>query len=60
MGLIQTFLDFLNGEKNEAQGKDIGRNDLCWCGSGRKYKKCHLIEDDEKKAKKNSACCART
>ena len=19
----------------------IGRNDLCWCGSGRKYKKCH-------------------
>ncbi|KAA1248397.1 SEC-C domain-containing protein [Mycobacterium simiae] len=22
--------------------RDIGRNDLCWCGSGRKYKKCHL------------------
>lgn len=21
---------------------DIGRNDACWCGSGRKYKKCHL------------------
>jgi tetratricopeptide (TPR) repeat protein len=21
---------------------DIGRNDPCWCGSGRKYKKCHL------------------
>lgn len=19
-----------------------GRNDLCWCGSGKKYKKCHL------------------
>ena len=19
----------------------IGRNDACWCGSGRKYKKCH-------------------
>jgi preprotein translocase subunit SecA len=19
----------------------IGRNDPCWCGSGRKYKKCH-------------------
>jgi preprotein translocase subunit SecA len=19
----------------------LGRNDLCWCGSGRKYKKCH-------------------
>jgi tetratricopeptide (TPR) repeat protein len=21
---------------------DVGRNDPCWCGSGRKYKKCHL------------------
>ncbi|MFH1193273.1 MAG: SEC-C metal-binding domain-containing protein, partial [Candidatus Jorgensenbacteria bacterium] len=23
------------------QAKDIGRNDPCWCGSGKKYKKCH-------------------
>jgi preprotein translocase subunit SecA len=23
-----------------AQGK-IGRNDPCWCGSGKKYKRCH-------------------
>ena len=22
-----------------------GRNDECWCGSGRKYKKCHLAND---------------
>ena len=21
--------------------KNIGRNDPCWCGSGKKYKKCH-------------------
>jgi hypothetical protein len=25
-----------------------GRNDPCWCGSGKKYKKCHLDEDQEK------------
>lgn len=25
---------------------DIGRNDACWCGSGRKYKKCHLGRSD--------------
>ncbi|PJI09414.1 MULTISPECIES: methionyl aminopeptidase [Clostridium] len=25
----------------------IGRNDLCWCNSGKKYKRCHL-EFDEK------------
>lgn len=23
-----------------------GRNDPCWCGSGQKYKKCHLRADD--------------
>ncbi|MDX8519001.1 SEC-C metal-binding domain-containing protein [Mesorhizobium dulcispinae] len=22
--------------------KGLGRNDPCWCGSGQKYKKCHL------------------
>ncbi|MDT8716732.1 methionyl aminopeptidase [Clostridium sp. 19966] len=23
----------------------LNRNDLCWCGSGKKYKKCHMEED---------------
>jgi len=27
-----------------AQSK-LGRNDPCWCGSGRKYKHCHLDAD---------------
>ncbi|MCC6623175.1 MAG: SEC-C domain-containing protein [Deltaproteobacteria bacterium] len=25
-----------------------GRNEACWCGSGKKYKKCHLDEDEAK------------
>jgi len=25
---------------------DLGRNQLCWCGSGRKYKKCHLGHEE--------------
>ena len=25
--------------KNENQ--QLGRNDPCWCGSGKKFKKCH-------------------
>lgn len=30
-------------------GKDkIGRNDPCWCGSGKKYKKCHRDRESEK------------
>ena len=24
----------------------IGRNDSCWCGSGRKYKSCHMAFDE--------------
>ena len=27
-----------------------GRNDPCWCGSGKKYKNCHLAEDEAKQA----------
>ena len=26
---------------------ELGRNDKCWCGSGRKYKVCHLGKVDE-------------
>jgi hypothetical protein len=28
----------------ESQQNDLGRNDPCWCGSGRKFKHCHLGE----------------
>ena len=24
---------------------ELGRNDPCWCGSGKKYKHCHMAED---------------
>ena len=27
-----------------------GRNDECWCGSGKKYKKCHLANDERMEA----------
>lgn len=26
--------------------KNIKRNDFCWCGSGLKYKKCHMEQDE--------------
>ncbi|MGB1252184.1 MAG: preprotein translocase subunit SecA [Candidatus Promineifilaceae bacterium] len=28
----------------------LGRNDVCWCGSGKKYKSCHFKEDQKKNA----------
>lgn len=30
------------------KGKKPGPNDPCWCGSGKKYKKCHMHEDQAK------------
>ncbi|KKR88582.1 MAG: Protein translocase subunit SecA, partial [Candidatus Gottesmanbacteria bacterium GW2011_GWA2_41_12] len=27
--------------QNLGQGNKLGRNDPCWCGSGKKWKKCH-------------------
>ncbi len=30
-----------NGASPARSGPKIGRNDPCWCGSGKKYKKCH-------------------
>ncbi len=28
-------------QKQENNERKMGRNELCWCGSGKKYKKCH-------------------
>ena len=34
------------GGPDAAAPKPPGRNEPCWCGSGRKYKRCHLGEDE--------------
>ena len=31
----------------------LGRNDMCWCGSGKKYKACHLALDEKLEDMKN-------
>jgi hypothetical protein len=31
----------------EPTRRDLGRNDPCHCGSGKKYKQCHLVKDEE-------------
>ncbi|MBM4422564.1 MAG: hypothetical protein FJ030_04120 [Chloroflexi bacterium] len=28
--------------------RELGRNDLCWCGSGKKYKNCHMASDGKR------------
>ena len=37
--------------------RDLGRNQKCWCGSGQKYKSCHLERDERHKARERAAAC---
>jgi preprotein translocase subunit SecA len=37
--------------KYEQRLSSTGRNDTCPCGSGKKYKKCHLLKDEESHSK---------
>lgn len=34
----------------------LGRNDVCWCGSGKKYKICHAAFDDKIEKYKKAGC----
>lgn len=37
--------DVLTASERATPAPPPGRNDPCWCGSGKKYKKCHLGRD---------------
>ncbi len=39
----------MNASEYNERLKTTGRNDPCPCGSGKKYKKCHLAEDESAK-----------
>jgi hypothetical protein len=38
--------DMVDDETFERAEPKLGRNEPCWCGSGKKYKKCHLDSDE--------------
>jgi|GEM_PF-4796021 len=42
---IKKFFAFYKSKMPKFVGKKPGRNEPCHCGSGKKYKKCHLKED---------------
>ncbi len=54
MGFLDRVTEFFN-RSDETPAVRPGRNDRCWCGSGKKYKLCHLRED-EKKQKSYVSC----
>ena len=55
MALMDFFKKAISGG-NEAPDKKPGRNDPCWCGSGKKYKRCHLDSDRRKASAHLNAC----
>jgi uncharacterized protein YecA (UPF0149 family) len=60
MGFFEKVINYFAPGEEEVQTRDIGRNDVCWCGSGRKYKKCHLGDDERKLRAKNTVKCGKT
>jgi len=42
-----------NNQKQTEKKESLGRNDVCWCGSGKKYKRCHLDSDAHKQRMRN-------
>jgi preprotein translocase subunit SecA len=45
---IRTNRDAPVAQTVRKSGPDVGRNDPCWCGSGKKYKNCHMNSDRAK------------
>jgi uncharacterized protein YecA (UPF0149 family) len=48
MGLMTTLKKLIEGPANR-ELPQLGRNERCWCGSGLKYKRCHMAADDRKR-----------
>lgn len=44
--ILRRQLEYLGEPFRKGQSQKLGRNDPCWCGSGVKYKRCHMREDD--------------
>lgn len=50
-----SFLSRFSKPKRPKDISQLGRNDLCWCGSGKKYKRCHYDSDGEYRSLQKAA-----
>ncbi len=41
----------------EVPPREWGRNEPCWCGSGKKYKAYHQERDEQKRSSSRAAAC---
>lgn len=45
--LLRREIEALGEPFRKGASQQLGRNDPCWCGSGKKYKRCHLKTDQD-------------
>lgn len=50
---VASWLRNLFSSRPRGPQAELGRNDVCWCGSGKKYKRCHLKSDELKRVEAN-------
>ncbi len=50
-------LNRLFGPRQTREIPNLGRNELCWCGSGKKYKRCHMDTDNAKRSRILDSSC---
>ncbi len=55
MGLLDRISRALFSRPPE-HAKQLQRNDPCWCGSGKKYKRCHYDSDRKYYASRGNSC----
>jgi preprotein translocase subunit SecA len=56
---IRTNRDAEASQPVRKSGPQLGRNDPCWCGSGKKYKNCHMQSDNTQGAGAQKAAAKR-
>jgi len=57
MGLFERIASLFKIKEANVVTARPRRNAPCWCGSGKKYKKCHFFEDEQIAAKTCSVNC---
>jgi uncharacterized protein YchJ len=60
MNFFKSIANMFNSKDGQDEVRSLGRNELCWCGSGMKYKKCHLAEDEKKAKIRCASGCGKT
>jgi len=60
MSIFEKIAAAFSSQSRPVSGSEPARNEPCWCGSGRKYKRCHLDADRLKAQAQRTTNCRTT